>query len=166
MFRERAQFKPLKGSRRIFLIDHLERANEQSANSLLKILEEPPEHLLIFATTENLYDLLPTIRSRSFVLQMSRLSDQEMQDFARGRKLPDAEARIALAEGSPGVAVSIDLAEYRERRSLMTAALACGAGLIPLPPGFSDRNSLTAVNQRSWNCILRSLTACWRTCYR
>ncbi|MGC2662257.1 MAG: AAA family ATPase [Bryobacteraceae bacterium] len=131
VLRERAQFKPLKGSRRVFLIDHLERANEQSANSLLKLLEEPPDHLVIIATTENLYDLLPTIRSRSFVLQMSRLSDQEMQDFARGRKLPDAEARIALAEGSPGVAVSIDLTEYRERRSLMTAALSCGAGLIP-----------------------------------
>ena len=52
--RERAQFKPLRGPHRVFLIDHLERANEQSANSLLKVLEEPPDHLVIIATTENL----------------------------------------------------------------------------------------------------------------
>jgi DNA polymerase-3 subunit delta' len=131
MLRERAQFKPLKGSRRVFLIDHLDRANEQSANSLLKLLEEPPDHLVILATTENLYDLLPTIRSRSFVMQLSRLTDREMRDFARDRKLVDVEARVALAEGSPGLAVSISLEEYRERRGLMVAALECGAGLIP-----------------------------------
>jgi DNA polymerase-3 subunit delta' len=131
LLRERAQFKPLKGSRRVFLIDHLERANEQSANSLLKLLEEPPDHLVILATTENLYDLLPTIRSRSFVLQLSRLTDDEMRDFARDRKLADAEARIALAEGSPGLAVSMNLDDYRERRGLMIAALECGAGLLP-----------------------------------
>jgi DNA polymerase III subunit delta' len=131
LLRERAQFKPLKGSRRVFLIDHLDRANEQSANSLLKLLEEPPDHLVILATTENLYDLLPTIRSRSFVLQMSRLTDREMRDFAQDRKLPDVEARIALAEGSPGLAVSINLDDYRERRGLMMAALECGAGLLP-----------------------------------
>ena len=131
LLRERAQFKPLKGARRVFLIDHLERANEQSANSLLKLLEEPPDHLVIFATTENLYDLLPTIRSRSFVLQMSRLTDEEMREFARERKLADVDARVALAEGSPGLAVSINLDEYRERRNLMMAALECGAGLLP-----------------------------------
>jgi DNA polymerase III subunit delta' len=131
LLRERAQFKPLKGSWRVFLIDHLERANEQSANSLLKLLEEPPEHLVILATTENLYDLLPTIRSRSIVLQMSRLTGAEMVEFAGTRKLTDADARTALAEGSPGMAVSMNLDDYRERRGLMMTALECGAGLLP-----------------------------------
>ncbi|HEX4808455.1 MAG TPA: AAA family ATPase [Bryobacteraceae bacterium] len=131
VLRERAQFKPLKGSRRVFLIDHLDHANEQSANSLLKLLEEPPDHLVILATTENLYDLLPTIRSRSIVLQMTRLTDLQMREFAKDRKLAEIEARIALAEGSPGMAVSMNLEDYRERRGLMMAALECGAGLLP-----------------------------------
>ena len=61
-------------SYRVFLIDHLDRANEQAANSLLKILEEPPAYLLLFMTAENAYDLLPTIRSRSLILGMSPLS--------------------------------------------------------------------------------------------
>jgi DNA polymerase-3 subunit delta' len=130
VFRERAQFKPLHGNKRIFLIDHLDKANEQSANSLLKILEEPPDHLLIFATAENLFDLLPTIRSRSLVLQMSRLPDSELTEFANARHLPDAATRIALAEGSPGVAATLDLDLFRERRNVLMAAFECGAGLI------------------------------------
>lgn len=129
VLRERAQFKPLHGDKRIFLIDHLDRANEQSANSLLKILEEPPEHLVIFATAENLYDLLPTIRSRSIVLQMSRLADDDLREFAKTRKLNDAEARVTLAEGSAGIAATMDLELFRQRRAVMLAAFECAAGV-------------------------------------
>ena len=63
--KESAQFKPSRGSRRVFLIDHVDRAGEQAANSLLKTLEEPPDHLILILTAENAYDLLPTIRSRA-----------------------------------------------------------------------------------------------------
>src|SRR5215469_10543708 len=65
LLKERAQFLPHHGKRRIFLIDHVDRANEQAANSLLKILEEPPDHLILVMAAENAYDLLPTIRSRA-----------------------------------------------------------------------------------------------------
>jgi DNA polymerase III subunit delta' len=129
--RTRAQFKPLRGAYRVFLIDHLERANEESANSLLKVLEEPPEHLVIIATAENLYDLLPTIRSRSLILQMSRLSDDEMRKFAAVRQLPNADIRIPLCEGSPGLAVTLDVEQFRERRTLVLAAFECAAGITP-----------------------------------
>jgi DNA polymerase-3 subunit delta' len=139
--RERSPFKPLQGSHRIFLIDHLDRANEQSANSLLKVLEEPPEHLIIIATAENLYDLLPTIRSRSLVLQMMRLSDAEMLEFAAARDMPEAETRIALAEGSPGIASTLDLDVFRERRALLLAAFECGAGLKPFSSWVQESES-------------------------
>jgi DNA polymerase-3 subunit delta' len=139
--RERSPFKPLRGTRRLFLIDHLDRANEQSANSLLKVLEEPPEHLIIVATAENLYDLLPTIRSRSLVLQMVRLSDAEMREFAAARSLPEAETRIALAEGSPGIASTLDLDVFRERRALLLAAFECGAGLQPFSSWLRESES-------------------------
>src|SRR3954452_16696320 len=109
MLRERAQYKPLKGRYRIFLIDGLDRANEQAANSLLKTLEEPPEHLILFLTAQNPYDLLPTIRSRAVLLQLAPLSPEEMSDFVRTRNIPQPDRRIALAAGSPGLAVSMDL---------------------------------------------------------
>ena len=65
LLRERAQLKPLRGVWRVFLIDMIDRANEQAANSLLKVLEEPPAHLIVILTARNPYDLLPTIRSRA-----------------------------------------------------------------------------------------------------
>lgn len=129
--KERAQFKPLHGSHRVFLIDRLDRANEQAANSLLKLLEEPPDYLIVIATAENLYDLLPTIRSRSIVFQMTRLSDEEMRAFLKSKVLTDIEARLALAEGAPGRAVTIDLAKHRERRGLMLSLFECGSGAKP-----------------------------------
>lgn len=129
LLKERAQFKPLHGSRRVFLIDQADRAGEQAANSLLKILEEPPDHLILIMTADNLYDLLPTIRSRSVVINFSPLSNEDMQDFAKVRKLDQAEKRIALSGGSPGVAASLDIALYQRRRASMLALLKTGAGV-------------------------------------
>src|SRR5689334_1594830 len=112
MLKERAQYLPHQGRRRIFLIDHVDRANDQAANSLLKTLEEPPEHLIVIMTAENAYDLLPTIRSRSVPFQFAPLSPDEMRGFVQARGLDRGDRRIALAAGSPGVAASLDLEQY------------------------------------------------------
>jgi DNA polymerase-3 subunit delta' len=131
LLKERAQYKPLHGTRRVFLIDQADRAGEHAANSLLKTLEEPPDHLILILTAENVYDLLPTIRSRSVILNFSPLTNDEMQEFARVRKLDNAERRIALSGGSPGVAASLDIDLYQRRRASMLALLKTGAGVSP-----------------------------------
>ena len=131
LIKERAQFLPHKGARRIFLIDHVDRANEQAANSLLKTLEEPPDHLVLIMTAENAYDLLPTIRSRAVPFHFAPLSPQEMQAFVRARGLDRPERRLALAAGSPGLAVSLDLEAHDKRRDAMLALLKAAAGVAP-----------------------------------
>jgi DNA polymerase-3 subunit delta' len=128
LLKERAQFKPLKGPRRVFLIDQADRAGEQAANSMLKTLEEPPDHLILILTAENVYDLLPTIRSRSVVMNFSPLTNDDMQTFAQTRALDNAERRIALSGGSPGVAASLDIELFQKRRASMMALLKTGAG--------------------------------------
>lgn len=128
VLKDRAQYKPLRGRYRLFLIDRLDRANEQAANSLLKILEEPPDHLLLFATAQNAYDLLPTIRSRSVILQLARLSDEEMAAFSSEHGLKDAQRRLALAGGSPGLALSLDVESWEKRRLAMLKLLNVAAG--------------------------------------
>ena len=144
LMKERAQFKPLRGKHRIFLVDRLDRANEQAANSLLKLFEEPPDYLILFATAENLYDLLPTIRSRSIVFQLSRLSDEEMRDFIKTRQLSDPDIRLALAQGCPGAAVSLDLASYRERRELVLALFEAASGATPFSAWIRSSESFAS----------------------
>jgi DNA polymerase-3 subunit delta' len=54
-----------------------------------------------------------------------------MRDFARARALDQAERRMALAAGSPGVAVSLDLEVYDRRRNAMLVLLQVAAGAAP-----------------------------------
>jgi DNA polymerase III subunit delta' len=129
--KELAQYLPHKGSRRVFLIDHVDRANDQAANSLLKTLEEPPPHLILIMTAENAYDLLPTIRSRSVPFTFAPLQQDEMQAFVGARNLDEPQRRIALAAGSPGLAVSLDLEAYDKRRNAMLTLLKTAAGVAP-----------------------------------
>ncbi|PYT27386.1 MAG: DNA polymerase III subunit delta' [Acidobacteria bacterium] len=129
--KERVPFKPLRGNRRVFLIDHMDRAGEQAANSLLKTLEEPPEHLILILTAENAFDLLPTIRSRAVPFWFGPLSKEEMDEFAASRALDQPVRRLSLAAGSPGLAVSLDLEAYDRRRAAMLALLEVAAGAAP-----------------------------------
>src|ERR1035438_2352315 len=131
LLKEAAQYLPHKGARRVFLIDHVDRANDQAANSLLKTLEEPPDHLILIMTAENAYDLLPTIRSRAVPFYFAPLEPEEMRAFVRARGLDEPERRVALAAGSPGLAASLDLAAYDKRRAAMLALLKTAAGAAP-----------------------------------
>ena len=131
LIKDRAQYLPHKGSRRVFLIDRVDRANDQAANSLLKTLEEPPPHLILVMTAENAYDLLPTIRSRAVPFHFSPLSRDQMEQFAATRRLDQPERRVALAAGSPGLAVSLDIEAHDKRRAAMLALVKVAANLAP-----------------------------------
>jgi DNA polymerase-3 subunit delta' len=144
LLKERASLKPLKGSRRVFLIDGIDRANPQAANSLLKTLEEPPPHLILILTARNPYDLLPTIRSRSVPFQLGRLSRDDMRAFIGFRKLDEPERRLALAEGAPGLAVSIDLEAYDRRRTAMLALLQVAGGVAGFDTWLKHADSVAA----------------------
>jgi DNA polymerase III subunit delta' len=144
LLKDRAPLKPLKGSWRVFLIDQIDRANEQAANSLLKTLEEPPPHLILVLTARNPYDLLPTIRSRAVSFGLSRLSDEEMQAFLKSRALDQTERRARLVEGSPGLAISIDLEAYDRRRGAMLALLKVAAGIEPFGNWLKHSDAIAA----------------------
>jgi len=142
--KERASLKPLKGSWRVFLIDGIDRANPQAANSLLKTLEEPPPHLILILTARNPYDLLPTIRSRSVPFQLGRLQEDDMRAFIKARGLDEPERRLALAGGAPGLAVSIDLEAYDRRRTAMLALLKVAGGLSGFDTWLKHADSVAA----------------------
>jgi DNA polymerase-3 subunit delta' len=157
LLKERAQFAPLSGSRRVFLIDGIDRANEQAANSLLKVLEEPPPYLILLLTAENPYDLLPTIRSRSVLLRLVPLTDEEMQQFARARSLDNAARRLALAGGCPGTALSLDLELYDRRLEAMRALLDVATGAAPFPVWAAQSEKLAAARSEKLEPYLKVL---------
>ena len=157
ILKDRAQFKPLKGNWRVFLIDHIDRANEQAANSLLKTLEEPPSHLIVIMTAENAYDLLTTIRSRSVMLQFGSLTEADMREFTRTRGLDHADRRIALASGSPGMAMSLDLESYDKRRTAMLALLEVASGRAPFAKWTKFSESLGASKSEKLEYYLKVL---------
>ena len=157
LLKERAQFKPLRGARRVFLIDHIDRANEQAANSLLKTLEEPPDHLILILTAENPYDLLPTIRSRAVPFQLAPLGTEPMRAFVSVRGLSDAERRIAFASGSPGLAVSIDLDAYDERRTAMLTLLRVAANQAPFAEWVKQAEAIAPRKQEKLDYFLNVL---------
>ncbi|MDX2149657.1 MAG: AAA family ATPase [Bryobacteraceae bacterium] len=158
--RELAAYQPLSGSRRVFLIDHIDRANEQAANSLLKTLEEPPPYLILILTAENAYDLLPTIRSRSVPVRLAPLSPAEMQDFLATRAdLDQRPRRMALAQGSPGTAISIDIAGYDRRRQAMLTLLEVSARATPFGSWIKYSESLGASKSEKLDDYLAVLAA-------
>ena len=77
--------------------------------------------------------VLPKIadRVRSFDPQVAPLGRDQMREFARLRGLDQAERRIQLAGGSPGLAVSIDLEAYDKRRAAMLTLVKVAAGAAP-----------------------------------
>ena len=100
---------------------------KEAANSLLKVLEEPPEFATIFLLTENSGELLPTIRSRSMVVTLSALPASEIEEYlAKNRPdwNPKQRALVArLSEGAVGRARSFDLAAYTAARAHALAIL-------------------------------------------
>ena len=93
---------------------------KEAANSLLKVLEEPPEHTSLILLTENPQEMLPTIRSRAVIHRLGALpvADLEALLAARRPQLKPADRALAarLAEGAVGRALTIDLSVYLTSR--------------------------------------------------
>lgn len=95
---------PMSAARRIAIIDDADTLNEESANALLKTLEEPPEGSLILLISPSLDALLPTIRSRCQPIHFGPLPEADVAELLvrlNWESDPAAAAAVAaLAEGS------------------------------------------------------------------
>ncbi|HZP63885.1 MAG TPA: DNA polymerase III subunit [Terriglobales bacterium] len=112
---ETIYFRPLEAKEKIYIFTAASFMKE-AANSLLKILEEPPEFATIFLLTENPGELLPTIRSRSVTMTLSPLNVAEIDHYLSQHR-PDWSSKqralvARLSEGAVGRARSFDLDAY------------------------------------------------------
>ena len=92
--RRQAMLKPLEG-RRLVIIAEADRMTIPAANSLLKLLEEPPETMHLVLTASKVDSMLPTILSRCQVIRFGPLPDNEIEwVLIEKRKLAADRARL------------------------------------------------------------------------
>ena len=87
--REKAMIAPTEGRYKIYIIDEVHMLSKSAFNGLLKIIEEPPEHVIFILATTNLEKVPVTITSRAQVYNF-KLADAETM-FKHLRKISDAE---------------------------------------------------------------------------
>ncbi|MGA2217284.1 MAG: DNA polymerase III subunit delta' [Terracidiphilus sp.] len=111
-----AFYRPPVESARTFTIFTSSAFMKEAANSLLKVLEEPPEHTSLILLSENPQELLPTIRSRTVLHRLGALPATDLESLlARRRpelKPKDRALAARLAEGAVGRALTLDLDAY------------------------------------------------------
>ena len=115
-----AYYRPPVESKRTFTIFTSSAFIKEAANSLLKVLEEPPEHTSLILLTENPQELLPTIRSRAVVHRLGAIPAADLEALLAERrpelKPKDRALAARLAEGAVGRALTIDLGVYLASR--------------------------------------------------
>jgi DNA polymerase III subunit delta' len=116
---ETIYYRPAEGRERVYIFTGSAFIKE-AANSLLKVLEEPPDFATILLLSENPGELLPTIRSRSMTFSLRALTAEEIEsDLGKQHPewKPQQRALVArLSEGALGRARSFDLAGYEAAR--------------------------------------------------
>ncbi|HTS91067.1 MAG TPA: DNA polymerase III subunit delta' [Stellaceae bacterium] len=120
---------PAEGGWRIVIVDTADEMNRNAANSILKILEEPPKRAILILLSDNPGRLLPTIRSRCRRLALRPLEDATVTELLQRYRpdIPprDGEALVEIAEGSIGRALELaeegGVALQREILALISA---------------------------------------------
>jgi DNA polymerase III subunit gamma/tau len=125
--RDRVVLQPVEGRSKVYILDEAHQLTDAAWNALLKLIEEPPPHLLfVFCTTE-LQKVLPTVRSRcqTFVFQRPRLPELvrklRLISDAEGIEVPDA-ALALIARGGRGA--------YRDAESTLDQLSSATGGAI------------------------------------
>jgi DNA polymerase-3 subunit delta' len=115
-----SHYLPAEAPKKIFIITAASFMKE-AANSLLKVLEEPPATVHLILLAENPGELLPTIRSRCAIVRLGALPVEEIEMLLADRRpdVPPAQRMLIarLAQGAAGKALGFDLAAYTAARA-------------------------------------------------
>jgi DNA polymerase III subunit gamma/tau len=105
--RERVVLQPAEGRYKVYILDEAHQLTDAAWNALLKLIEEPPPHLVFVFCTTDLSKVLPTVRSRCQTFVFSRPRLPELVRLLRrvadgeGIQVPD-QALALVARGARG----------------------------------------------------------------
>src|SRR6185369_7716139 len=147
-----ASFQPM-GRRRVFMLDGAETMRRDVANVCLKVLEEPPGSATLILTAPSPYSVLGTIVSRCMQFNFAPLPQGEVEEILQKRTdCKPAERKLAaqLADGSPGLAMEIDVEQVADQRRTALRILehaARGEGFTQL---FADTSAIAKDKESSF----------------
>ncbi len=98
--RDHAVLQPVEGRYKVYILDEAHQLTDAAFNALLKLIEEPPPHLVFVFCTTDLGKMLPTVRSRcqTFVFARPRLPElvRVLRWVADGEEIEVPDAALAL----------------------------------------------------------------------
>src|ERR1700739_982908 len=154
---QRAAFFQPVGRRRVFILDSAETMRPDVSNVFLKILEEPPGSATLLLTAPSPFALLPTILSRCMQFHFAPLSTAEVEKVLKAhsaRKPADIRLAAQLSEGSPGLALDMNLDETVEKSRLALRILEKSAKSQGFSVLFTDTATLAKDRESSFEELL------------
>lgn len=102
-----AFLKPARGRHKVYIVDPADRMSPPAANALLRVLEDPPLHVVLVLVTSHASALLPTVVSRCQQVAFSLAGTAAIQERLEAEGMaPEAAAALAqLSNGRPGWAI-------------------------------------------------------------
>ncbi len=167
--RDKVNFAPVEGSRKIYIIDEAHMLTDQASNAFLKTLEEPPGHVIFILCTTEAQKILPTIVSRCQRHDFRRLPGEVV--YERLNEIAEAEGVTAEPEALRAVA-RFSAGSLRDAENLLEQLVLSGDGGVGLGQveellglGRGDRwlelakslltgntpFALEAINQAAWD---------------
>jgi DNA polymerase III subunit gamma/tau len=102
--REHVILQPVEGRYKVYILDEAHQLTDAAFNALLKLIEEPPPHLVFVFCTTDLGKMLPTVRSRcqTFMFSRPRLPEltRLLRHIADGEEIDAPDAALALVARS------------------------------------------------------------------
>lgn len=109
-----AAYPPYEGRWKIFIIEDTEQMRAEAANSLLKVLEEPPARTVLILLSESTEGLLPTLVSRAQLVRFALVPTAEIMDALTARRVSAAQARYLAAVACGRVGAALEAATAGE----------------------------------------------------
>jgi DNA polymerase-3 subunit gamma/tau len=128
--RDRVVLQPVEGQYKVYILDEAHQLTDAAWNALLKLIEEPPPHLVFVFCTTDLSKVLPTVRSRcqTFVFQRPRLQDlvRKLRLIADAEEIEVSDQALALvARGARGA--------YRDAESTLDQLASSTGSQVTVP---------------------------------
>jgi DNA polymerase-3 subunit delta' len=153
---ERSGLTPVRGTRKLVLIDPADRMNAAAANALLKTLEEPTGNTVLLLIAEQPGRLPATIRSRCQLLKLAAPPEDQALSWLTPRLGAAAPRRLRLAYGAPLRALDeFDPATLDQRATLVRGLIGIGRGELDPVAVAAAWNTIGA--RLSLDCLASSL---------